>query len=466
MRKLLSVTLAVTTALWLVGSFFIFIPTAKAAVANGDIVSPNATFVDADGNTYQPYDVFIIKLVGAKKFKRLVLNPQVFDSYNHLKWSNIRKVSADTVKEYATSSLVREINDTKVYKLVPDRDTGIKQWVDDLACFNSKDYDWDSVYIINATDRDNYTTGISLCGTALSFKIAVIYIHEKNPEASKEIQQLEQNKKIWEEMFNYAGRGLVNFDFSYLVAEIKITDQNRDKLVFLNPDGKYSLNFDPEEFYKNNPDIFDFLAPFDGFETSTYGSGLSYSSKQNKIEGIGLSIFDDSKQYGSNDKLLGIIYGLGGVFKNANAYNVGKLLLHEISHQWGVFIGNAKNQGDLVLIDSYGAHWEKGLNVGYDPLAVSNSKFKDNNDGTFTVLPPSEYWFLGDERNEPVPKLIYSDLSLYLMGALPPEKVEPILWLDIPNAQMITPNGIIQPQETKFITIETIINKYGKRKSI
>ena len=163
MKKIVSISLAITTTLWLVGT--IFVPfTAKAAIVDGDIVSPDAAFVDADGNTYYPYDVFIVKIVGSKTFKRLILNPQVFESYGHLKWSNIKKISAATVKGYTTSALVRAVNDPKVYVLAPNGDMGTKQWVDDIACFNSKGYDWDSVYEINAVDRDNYTTIASLCG--------------------------------------------------------------------------------------------------------------------------------------------------------------------------------------------------------------------------------------------------------------------------------------------------------------
>jgi hypothetical protein len=162
MKKFISVSLAITTTLWLVGT--IFVPVAKAAVVDGDIVSPDATFVDADGNTYYPYDVFIVKIIGTKTFKRLVLNPQVFTSYGHLKWSNLKTISAATVKGYTTSALVRAVNDPKVYVLAPNGDTGTKKWVDDIPCFTSKGYDWDSVYEINATDRDNYSTVSSLCG--------------------------------------------------------------------------------------------------------------------------------------------------------------------------------------------------------------------------------------------------------------------------------------------------------------
>lgn len=174
MKRFLSITLAITTTLWLVGTMFV--PAAHAAIVDGDVVSPDATFVDADGNTYYSYDVFIVKMIGTKTFKRLVLNPQVFTSYGHLKWENIKRVSAATVKGYITSALVRAINDAPVYVLAPNGDTGTKQWVDDITCFNSHNYDWDSVYTINATDRDNYTTIGSLCGgssaTGLTLSLA------------------------------------------------------------------------------------------------------------------------------------------------------------------------------------------------------------------------------------------------------------------------------------------------------
>jgi len=180
MKKFLSIALAVTTIAWAGAAY---VPVARAAVVDGDIVSATAAFVDADGNTYQPYDVFIVKIVGSKTFKRLVLNPQVFTSYAHLKWSNLKKLSAAEVAGFTTSSLVRPINEAPVYKLSPMGDTGTKQWVDDLACFNSKGYDWDSVYTINAVDSGNYVTGGSVCGTVVSGNMNVS-LASNNPLAA------------------------------------------------------------------------------------------------------------------------------------------------------------------------------------------------------------------------------------------------------------------------------------------
>ena len=158
-QKSISILTSITTTI-MVSGVVMLAPLAVSAVTivDGDIVSPDAAFTQG-GITYYPYDVFIVKILSGKTFKRLILNPQVFDSYGHLKWSNIKTISAATVEGYTTSQLVREINDTKVYKLVPDGDTGTKEWMNMTAAEFGAAYDWDSIYVINATDRDNYTTG-------------------------------------------------------------------------------------------------------------------------------------------------------------------------------------------------------------------------------------------------------------------------------------------------------------------
>lgn len=154
LSKTLSIALSITTAVWLSG-VSAFMPMAANAV----------TIVDGDTiRATGGIDVYIVKLVGTKKFKRLVLNPQVFTSYGHLKWENVKSVDQATLDAYTTADLVREINDDKVYKLVPDGDVGAKHWVKTLDAFTANSYDWDAVYTINATDRDNYTTGAAIIG--------------------------------------------------------------------------------------------------------------------------------------------------------------------------------------------------------------------------------------------------------------------------------------------------------------
>lgn len=101
-------------------------------------------------------DVYVAKLINGKKFKRLILSPNVFNSYGHLRWENVKTVDESVIDQYATINLVRADGDAKVYELFPDGDDGIKRWIKTAAGFISKGFDWDSIYIVNKTDRDSY----------------------------------------------------------------------------------------------------------------------------------------------------------------------------------------------------------------------------------------------------------------------------------------------------------------------
>lgn len=112
-------------------------------------------------------DVYIVKIVDTKKFKRLILSPDVFNSYGHLRWGDIIDVPQDTIESFATSNLVRATvaGDPKVYLLYPEPtsvngskngDSGVKRWVTDERVFGSLKLDWNAIYTINETDRNSY----------------------------------------------------------------------------------------------------------------------------------------------------------------------------------------------------------------------------------------------------------------------------------------------------------------------
>ena len=156
-KKVISVTTSATTILWLSGIAALAPLAAMAATINeGDTIRVANTF-----------DVYIAKYVGAKKFKRLILSPSVFNSYGHLSWSAIKTVTQAEMDAFTTSTLVRAVGDPKVYSLVPtpNSDSGSKQWVNMTAeAFTAAGYDWDSVYEINTVDRDTYTAGADITG--------------------------------------------------------------------------------------------------------------------------------------------------------------------------------------------------------------------------------------------------------------------------------------------------------------
>lgn len=127
---------------------------------------PNATKSLAEGaliRAVNGIDIYIVKYVGSKKFKRLILSPSVFNSYKHLKWEDVIDVDTRTLDSYTTSDLVRAVGDSKVYELFPQGDTGVKRWINlTTQSFLSRGYDSDAIYEINQTDREAYITGSNI----------------------------------------------------------------------------------------------------------------------------------------------------------------------------------------------------------------------------------------------------------------------------------------------------------------
>ena len=130
-------------------------------IYDGDLISSNAT--NPDGTpTYESLDIYIAKVVSdTETYKRLILNPQVFDSYGHLNWGDVKEVDQSVMDSFTTSDLVRQDGTDEVYSLVADDDTGTKHWVNLTAeqFVDEAGADPDSIYTVNSTDIGNYTTG-------------------------------------------------------------------------------------------------------------------------------------------------------------------------------------------------------------------------------------------------------------------------------------------------------------------
>jgi len=107
-------------------------------------------------------DIWIVKIAGGKRYKRLILSPHVLNSYEHLRWENVIEVSAGVLDELKTSDLVQAVGDNRIFKLSPRGDVGDRQWIRSADAFTRNGFDWDAVYTINAVDRDSYTDGVDI----------------------------------------------------------------------------------------------------------------------------------------------------------------------------------------------------------------------------------------------------------------------------------------------------------------
>ena len=129
-------------------------------IQDGDLIRVN------NDNYLNRNDIYIVKRMGNKNFKRLILNPEIFNSYQHLQWDNVKRVSYDTLDYFITSDLVMEVHpdgtpvNGRIYrlfghrvvgnKLEYDGDTGTKRHIQlTPQQFEQAGGDWDSVYHIN-----------------------------------------------------------------------------------------------------------------------------------------------------------------------------------------------------------------------------------------------------------------------------------------------------------------------------
>ena len=120
-------------------------------------ISEGALIKTANNN-----DIYIVKYVGSKKFKRLILNPSIFNNYGHLKWEDVMNVGQSTLNSFKTSELVRAVGDDKIYRLYPQGDFGQKRLIKNNSVLKKLGFDADSIYEINSFDRESYITGIIL----------------------------------------------------------------------------------------------------------------------------------------------------------------------------------------------------------------------------------------------------------------------------------------------------------------
>ncbi|MDX1535480.1 MAG: CAP domain-containing protein [Candidatus Spechtbacterales bacterium] len=138
-----------------------------SSVRNGDLL-----------RTEGSEDVYIVKINGDQYYKRLILNPNIFDSYDHLSWNNIKTVEETVLQELESSQMVMEVYPDgtpvsgDIYVLVASEgsDVGTKHHLKLTAEeFTSLGYDWSSVYLINDKEASDlfYPEGVAITRESL-----------------------------------------------------------------------------------------------------------------------------------------------------------------------------------------------------------------------------------------------------------------------------------------------------------
>ena len=169
-----------------------------------------------------------------------------------------------------------------------------------------------------------------------------------------------------------------------------------------------------------------------------------HATISNHVQGIGRILFDNSAEYGSAGRLLGInIFPISSWFDGAS---IG--FQHETGHQW------------INWVLPGVPHWPisemaQGI-MGYSipGTAVGGPfhwRFTPNGDGTYTVHHYGEHlWEVG-----------FCDLDLYLMGLLAADEVGPALVFENQDQQLC--DGCVLQGPTYDADATTIIDAHGPR---
>jgi hypothetical protein len=283
-------------------------------------------------------------------------------------------------------------------------------------------------------------------------KVAMIFLPDGKYTAA-ELQNLELIKNQISSRFFMATNGLAEVDVSY-PANIMFDD---GYFLVKNNDGTAEVKNEViNSFYDNNEDIFDFIFVWTNFKTpaETTNEIAHFIPVTNKVEGIGKPIFDRSSVYGSVGKLKGII-----MMGNINKYDpqtsqglnqVLNVAMHEILHNWAAYISFSDASGNLsknLLRPDDFQHWNI-YNGFISPLGGSG--WFDNGNGSFT----SGLTKLADTNLRS-----YSKLDLYLMGLIPAQLMDSVMYL-VPKKENETGNEILAQPE--YVTINQIIKANGK----
>ncbi|MCG2809518.1 MAG: hypothetical protein L6275_04245, partial [Candidatus Portnoybacteria bacterium] len=174
LKKSVSIFTSITTICFLSG-IAMLAPIASVgavSVVDGDLVrNPNAEGM-------AQLDIYIVKIVGDKSFKRLILSPHVFESYMHFdkngngdNWDDVMDVDQATMDSLTTTDLVREDGNDKVYRLyaAEGADDGSKYWLNMTAEEFTAVFDADGIYTINGTDTAGYTAGADVADASAVF---------------------------------------------------------------------------------------------------------------------------------------------------------------------------------------------------------------------------------------------------------------------------------------------------------
>jgi hypothetical protein len=224
-----------------------------------------------------------------------------------------------------------------------------------------------------------------------------------------------------------------------------------------------SPEYDPaavgRAFYRAHPDSFDVLAVFESFPVSHAAVAMQLPVK-NDVRGIGLDLFDRTRDYGSLGRLHGLLELNTVAWVGPN--EASGMLGHEFAHRWLAYVSFLDERGQRssdLLEAPRGSHWcfylDTRTGMTWDGFPTHSfmfgSKWDDLPDGRLQTGGSTSWG--------------YSPLDLYLMGLIPADSVPDFFYVaDRPDqGQPCVTGSNPTPGRKRTVSVRQIIAAEGPR---
>ena len=216
-------------------------------------------------------------------------------------------------------------------------------------------------------------------------------------------------------------------------------------------DAGYFVNRDvtrvTREFYRWFGDDYDFLnLVYDPWRFAN----RTHSQVKNEVEGIGLTLFNNTGNFGSGGRLQGISqFPIGTLFDGAETAHI-----HELGHQWVNFLSFQPLTPGIP-------HWPlSSMAGGVMGFSIGG---QGGQGGSFAcdIREENGTVVLGAQVDAPA----YNDFDLYLMGLLPANQVRAqLVFADQAAAQAIRCTGQTFTGPMTRVTVDDVVARFGPRR--
>jgi hypothetical protein len=217
-----------------------------------------------------------------------------------------------------------------------------------------------------------------------------------------------------------------------------------------------------ERFYRAHPDSFDQLVIWTDVRVVT-GAFAYETTVANAIRGLGISVFDESRSFGSAGRLASVVvmdaltkYPADPEQKFLGENDTLSLLGQESGHRWLVFLRfrDVNRRESDALLGRDKAHW--GFFVDSDASVMEGNDIEDLGGGSFRTV--------GAVRR-------YSRTDMYAMGLVAERDVPPFFYVESPiNARPSTTTNESAPRvgvtfngTRRNVRLQDIMDVMGRR---